>query len=455
MSQLKDDVLAALSRSGNVAQFVSFSPSLAIRHCVMAAAPSDESLIGVRGALEQLLNASADGSINIRSFQPHNSKSSEFIYGVRTVDDAERAILRLAHGDYFTIANETIDINDGGVSGVAIGGLVEFSPDATPRAVENVGATAALPRELALRLLSTVYGFVPSIGYPSDLRVEFSIHPIRRGHRKEHTIIWELEQTEHAPGGFVGRWPNPFSRFLGDKLYGLLIAEALGAPVPRTTVFNRRVAPFTFGVPTGSAERWIRTTPSVQVPGKFTTSRGWKDPFVLIRNEDPADDSISGVLAQDSVQAVFSGAAVIREDSVGQTDLLIEGVRGFGDRFMSGQAAPEQLPTAVVDQLTRLTGLLTSTLGPVRFEWAFDGNQVWVLQLHSGGVVGVGLTIVPGDYTFVERFDVRNGLEALRELIERMRGTTGAIELDGHVGITSHFGDVLRKAGVPSWIKAP
>ena len=46
----------------------------------------------------------------------------------------------------------------------------------------------------------------------------------------------------------------------------------------------------------------------------------------------------------------------------------------------------------------------------------------------------------------------REGLKALRDKIRVNEKGTG-IELIGEVGISSHFGDVLRQAQVPSFIK--
>jgi hypothetical protein len=82
-------------------------------------------------------------------------------------------------------------------------------------------------------------------------------------------------------------WPNRFSRFVGDKVFGLLVADAIGLAVPRTTAVSRKIAPFAFGLSTESCEWWTRTAPTEQVPGKFTTRRGWTDPFDLLRREDP------------------------------------------------------------------------------------------------------------------------------------------------------------------------
>jgi hypothetical protein len=50
-------------------------------------------------------------------------------------------------------------------------------------------------------------------------------------------------------------------------------------------------------------------------------------------------------------------------------------------------------------------------------------------------------------------FEVSDGIEALRELIGRVRGTGEGIVLVGRVGVTSHLGDLLRRAQIPSRIE--
>src|SRR5205085_475757 len=153
-------------------------------------------------------------------------------------------VRRLAASGLYTILNETIDVRDGGVSGVVLGDIIEFAPGDTPRCVEKPG-TAALPREAGTRLLKTVYGFLPAVAaYGHTTRVEFSLHPLRRGSRQDHTIIWELESVGASRAKADVRWPNRFSSFIGDKAFGLLIADLFGLPVPRTTVISRAIAPF-------------------------------------------------------------------------------------------------------------------------------------------------------------------------------------------------------------------
>ncbi|MGF1541812.1 MAG: hypothetical protein ACFCU5_15415, partial [Pleurocapsa sp.] len=390
---------------------------------------------------------SPEHSVNIRSFDPQDPKSREFIYGLKDVSVVKDAVQRLAGEGLYTIINETIDINDGGVSGVLLGDIIEFAPGDTPRCVEKPG-TAALPRQLGLNLLETVYGFLPNLDYSHHTRVEFSIHPLRCGFLRDHTIIWELEDVgvNHALAKI--HWSNRFSRFIGDKVYGLLIASLLNLPVPKTTTISRKVAPFSFGKPTGNEEIWIRTCPNVQVPGKFTTHRGWIDPFHLMATEDPKGDMIASVIAQAGIDAAYSGALMVSEDG----EIIIEGTKGFGEDFMVGIKKRDVLPDKIINLVQVLYEQISSQLGAVRMEWVADDSRVWIVQLHCGATKSSGSIIYPGNPSKYHEFDVEEGLEALRELIYHVNNHNEGILLIGDVGITSHFGDVLRKAEIPSKI---
>ncbi len=443
----KDYKLDRLAERFNVAQFVSFAPSEAEpaqQYCRLANLPENSSFASLSSALEALFARSADGTVNVRSFSETESQSREFLYALKTVDEAASAIKRIAGEGAYTIANETVDISDGGVSGVAMGGLVEFRPDATPRGVERPGF-ASLPTAWATQLFKIVYGFDPGLEASEDARIEFSLHPRARGWRQTNTIFWEYGEIDHIDRAADIRWPNDFSRLIGDKVYGLLVGHIAGLPVPRTTVIPRRVAPFTFGSVTGSAEHWIRTSPFAQVPGKYTTARGWQDPFLLVQNEDPDGAALASVLAQQSVTAEYSGAAIEASDG----ELIIEGAKGTGEGFMQGSVLPQSLPLHVLDAVNATHAELRRSLGSVRFEWVFDGAMVWVVQLHSGGSQSFGRTIVPGEADEWVVFDVKDGLESLRQLVASLAKDTG-IYLNGNVGRTSHIADVVRKAGVPT-----
>ena len=104
-----------------------------------------------------------------------------------------------------------------------------------------------------MALLGTVYGFTPDLdGRPGE-RVEFSLHPLAAGVRQTHTIVWEREPVDAGPLTAGPTWPNRFSRFLGDKAFGLLVADLLGLPVPATTAVGRRVAPSPSAAPPAAA----------------------------------------------------------------------------------------------------------------------------------------------------------------------------------------------------------
>jgi hypothetical protein len=447
MLPLKDEMLRRLAEHANVAQFLSFGPGqeLRQRHSCVRGHPPDHRFATPGDGVDALLALSAGGSVNVRSFQAGAPRGGPFTYGLTRRDDVLAVLRARAAAGLHTIANETVDIDDGGVSGVALGGMVEFAPGDTPRSVERPG-TVALGHGAALALLRTVYGFTPDLDDRPGERVEFSVHPLVAGVRQTHTILWETGPAD--PAALTPRrltWPNRFSRLLGDKAFGLLVADLLGLPVPATTVVGRRVAPFRLGRPTGGGEPWLRTCPAEPVPGRFPTRRGWRDPFALLAAEDPSGADLVAVLAQDGVPARWSGAALPGHDG----GLVVEGVAGFGDDFMLARAAPARLPAQVVDDVRRLGARAAATLGPVRFEWAHDGDQAWVLQLHLAKALASATTIYPGVPSRWRRFDPSRGLEALRDLIASVAPDEG-IEIAGDIGVTSHAGDLLRRAAVPS-----
>jgi hypothetical protein len=447
----KDTILDQLAVRANIAQFVSFSPNLQQRYARIHGYEANYNFASLSDAIEAIIAQSSESSVNIRSFDPNNPKSRDFIYGLKNISEVQNTVQRLASQGLHTIVNETIDICDGGVSGVLIGDVIEFSPDDTPRCVEKPG-TAALQKQLGLKLLEIVYGFKPKLDYPQDVRVEFSIHPLRRGFLHDHTIIWEIENVgvNHSTAKIY--WPNRFSRFIGDKVYGLIIAHLLKFPVPETIVFSRRVAPFRFGEKTGNLEVWIRTCPNVQVPGKFTTQRGWCDPFQLMATEDPHGDMIASIIAQAGIEATYSGGLVVTEKTNNE-EIIIEGTLGFGEKFMTGEKKRSVLPNEILVSVKELYNQVFAKLGAVRMEWVADSKQIWLVQLHCGATKSSGSKIYPGQPKFYHRFEVERGLEELRNLISTIQGTEEGIILVGDVGITSHFGDVLRRAEIPSMIE--
>jgi hypothetical protein len=447
-SSLKDAVLDSLSNHGNVAQFVSLSPSLDIRYSRIIGHSPNWTFVSLRDAITSLLGASVENSVNVRSYHPEHPKSREFIYGIRNVESAVAAVRRLASQGLYTIVNETVNVNDGGVSGVALGDVVEFAPGDTPRCVEKPG-TLSLPRAVALSMLQRVYGFAPTLP-TGRWRIEFSIHPIPRGYRQGHTILWEAARETAMQRAPRVRWPNHFSRFLGDKSFGLLLADCFGFLVPSTVVISRNVAPFSFGHSTGTGETWVRTCPREPVPGKFATLRGWTDPFKLLIEEDPEGKELASILSQEGVRAAFSGASISNE----KHEAIVEGVEGVGSGFMLGQQAAQLLPSKAIKAVRQLMDNLVRIVGgTLKIEWAYDENIIWILQMQQLEHPVLDAVIVSGEATRFRRFDVADGIEQFRDFVAHAKAAGDGVILVGSVGITSHFGDILRRSGVPSRIE--
>ncbi|NIJ28175.1 hypothetical protein FHT00_000103 [Sphingomonas insulae] len=447
----KDRSLDELARVGNVAQFVSFAPEADVppsqTYSRVAGYDENHKFASVSDAAVALLEAAPDRKVNVRSYAPESPRSREFVYGLERVEDVLANVKRLTREGLHVIVNETVDIEDGGVSGVVQSGVIEFAPDDTPRCVEKPGV-ASLPLDLGLRLLETVYGFRPELGTGSG-RTEFSLHPKPRGWKQSRTLLWEYEEGEKDEAMPTMVWPNRFSRHVGDKTYGLLMAHLMGLPVPDTLAICRRLAPFRFGKKTGGRETWIRTCPKEPEPGLFTTHKGWLDPFRLMMEEDPTGERISAVLAQQAVDAQFSGAAVAGADGT----LFIEGIAGEGDVFMLGRRAQEHLPDVIRRDVVARNNQAVSLFGPVRLEWVHDGSTAWIVQMHRGNTVSEATAIVPGERDTWVEFEISSGLEALRAFLPTIDAATGLI-IVGEVGMTSHVADLVRKAGVPTRVRS-
>ena len=138
----KDAILDRLARRHNVAQFISFDADLRQRHACIRGYDRNHRFKSLGEAVGAILDASPEKSVNIRSFEPDRPKSREFVYGRKTTQSVERNLRRLAAEGMLTIVNETVDVNDGGVSGVAFGDLLEFAPGDTPRCVEKPGTAS-------------------------------------------------------------------------------------------------------------------------------------------------------------------------------------------------------------------------------------------------------------------------------------------------------------------------
>lgn len=437
----KDDGLYELAQSHNVASFVSVRSGQEGIH--RGCFPGSYMPADLSDAIDQLLAVSRVKTLNIRTFTSEVSKGMPFTYGLR--DRSKILELVAAHGKngLHCILNETVDTRDSGVSGVSLGGLVEFVPDDTPRGVESPDV-ASLAGSVAQHILRSVYGPGVLIPQQEGVRLEFSVHPYEVGVRQEQVLVWEQEVSRPSSAKPANIWPNRFSRLIGDKTFGLLVADALGCDVPLTTAIARRVSPFSFGRATGVAEVWMRTAPANQAQGKFTTTRGWVDIYDLLASEDP-DGDVAAVLSQQGVPATYSGAAISNGHN-----FLVEGVEGFGDDFMLGVRPPTELPEAVTSAVIESLSALRRRLGvDVSIEWAADSDHVWILQVHVHHT-GENAVLVEGEVNSWVPFAPSDGLEVLRELLLANRDVKLGVILTEPVGRTSHVGDLLRATATPA-----
>jgi hypothetical protein len=448
---LKDDRLDAVAEHHNVAQFVSFGPGAdpRERHRRLRGDPAAVAPAGPGGAVEdavaELLARAPDG-VNVRTFRPDHPKGNPFDYGLTQADDVVALVRSRAAAGYHVVVNETLDVDDGGVSGVLLGDVAELVPGDTPRGVERAGA-AALPRELAERLLEIVYGVAPDWPSGAGRRVELSVHPGPVGYRSRRGVVWEVEDVAGGRPAAAITWPNAFSRLIGDKVFGLLVAHLLGRPVPAALVVPRSLPPFRFGEPTASGQVWTRTAPREPDAGRYPTLPGWTDPFGLMAEVDPAGEHLASLLVQDGVAARHSGAAAY--DPPAGTD-VVEAVTGAGDEFMLGRRRAEATPPDVAGRVREALESLASALGGVRIEWADDGERLWVLQLHR-----TRSAMAPGVFNAGEPaagwlpFAPSAGLGDLRDLLVRAHAEGRGVLVTEPVGVTSHVGDLIRAAGVP------
>lgn len=459
---MKDEKLNTLSANNiaNVAQFISFTPNTKMNAKFVHINNFEYSNeLNAKELIKKLINSAPSKSVNLRSYGIDTMKGNALIFNkkISDIDEIIDKIEKNSLNNKYTIINENIDICDGGVSGVALGNILEFAPKDTPKCVDTEGV-CSLPRELGMKILNKVYGFMPDINFISNFRVEFSIHPSRQGVEKKHTVIWEYEYYDSIENDIKIQWPNRFSKFIGDKAFGLLIADCLGIKVPKTTVISRNIAPFTFGKETGLNEKWIRTCPIIKEPGKYYTGFNWTDPYLLMVQEESkgrANINIASILSQAAVEPIYSGASFIRSDECFD---VIEGVVGKGDEFMIGIKRQDNIPDEIIKKVKKLNNTIRgyhNLLGDVSIEWVFDGINAWVVQLnqlkdtYENNYLDRRI-IVNGSPSKYVKVYVKDGLESLRRKIEKIKDKDVGIELIGNIGVTSHFGDLLRQSKIPS-----
>lgn len=115
---------------------------------------------------------------------------------------------------------------------------------------------------------------------------------------------------------------------------------------------------------------------------------------------------------------------------------------------MLGDIDPQGLPLEIAEMVSAIH-VRSEVLGPVRFEWVFDGKMVWVVQFHRGQTASSEDVVVAGEADAWEHFDPSLGLPALRSFLLGLSAGVG-VNLTRRIGLTSHIADVIRKAGRPA-----
>jgi hypothetical protein len=460
---LRDARMELIASKHNIAPFISLDDRLRVRYARMR--PPQRTVSGAQApnALSELFAKSQSGQVNLRFFAPGQSTGAILESGFRTVDEALRVISQKKIIGGYVIASESIDLHDGGVAGVLSGDIIEFLQGVTPRFVDQCSEFdfPQMMRNVGVPFLRSIYG--PDIEFDAFLpsnRVEFSTHPVNTGTHCKKLVIWDYYNTSVPTiQNIIPFWPNRLSEWLGDKLYGELLAWCMGFKVPRTKAYlhprlwsSERgpivqwVPPdgISFGEVTGNEDIWVRTAPRIPQPGLFPTFNYWRDPIELMLSIDPDGKEIGSCLVQQNVRALYSGSGYCNEDNV-----LVEGVAGSGEGYMLGEKSPEPLPELVANRVVGLGKRVFRSFGPSRFEWAFDGDDDWLLQLNphiETRSYAIGYE-QPG-ISYLE-YDPCRGISQLEMLIKIAQKQGQGILLARPVGLTSHVCEILNHHKVP------
>ncbi len=191
-------MLSRLAAEANVAQFVSFGPGhdLPQRHSCLRGHPPGHRFATAEEAVGALLALAPAGSVNVRSFLAGAPKGGPFSYGLTRRDDVLAVLRARAADGLHTIANETVDV----ARRRRLRGRAGRAGRVRPRGHAPFGRAARhrrpRPRPGHGACCATVYGFTPDLdGRPGE-RVEFSLHPLVAGVRQTHTIVWERERVD-------------------------------------------------------------------------------------------------------------------------------------------------------------------------------------------------------------------------------------------------------------------
>lgn len=466
---LKDDVLQKKVKNGlNVAKFISFAPgeNLSIRHCCINSYElSEEQKKLTPEQLVKLLFEEAEKLVSVRTFKIGQESGNPVFFDQNNLDIVLDIVNKHTKMGYYVIVNEGLHFINSEVSGVMFGSLIEFAPAQSPRCVEKKGATCVLPVKLGLNILKRIYQILTLDKFNPHQRVEFSIYPYKCGVYSQNTIIWEVSEfDENDPNIPVEIpkiiWPNPFSRVLGDKVFGLLVCNFMNYLVPKTIVLNKYFIPFTFGtsIKDNGIEYWCRSCPGERLPGQLPSVNKNFNVFDLMRQAEKLvekESYIPSLIVQEGVKSIYSGSVITTRDG----EIVIEGVKGRGDEFMLGNKVSEFLPSDVIKLVEATSQSIIDhsfISNEIEFEWVYDGKHLWIVQLSVGKNMVSRSIVVEGAVNEYLKFDPSKSASALTDLAEVIRKAkeiNAGISIIGNVGRTSHIVHLLIKEQIPSIIE--
>lgn len=478
----KDYKLKRMMEDGfNIAQVISVDKDTPTEpHVKILKKELDIEGASLRELVQLLIEDTPSHMVNVRTFTDRVNEKTTFRYGMKDVDEVLSAVKDNASKGWNSLINECIDKDDTGVSGIIVDSVTEFSPYATPRDIEKENSRfLTLPTVNAMKILTEVYGnlsdmtSLDKIKFYSSItklqcasktqRIEFSIHPNEVGCFGSRVIIWEASELDDTDMLLIQHRitrPNAFSEMVGDKAFGLLLADSIGAYTPDTEfhikAFGDRYVK-TPAIDLEDVDVWTRTAPTEKQAGRFETEkRRYTEEEI---KELLKQDEIASVLVQEAIDVEYSGSAVLYSNS---GEVSVEGVKGEGDKFMMGVEDDIELPIEVTDTVKEFLWSVDEEygelLGDVKIEWGFDTNgYLYIFQLcnisDAEYIFKLNTNRQDENIEYIEYKLYENGtsLEDFRNFVEEIeKDTTKGIKLFAHIGITSHPCDILRKHNVPA-----
>jgi hypothetical protein len=74
---------------------------------------------------------------------------------------------------------------------------------------------------------------------------------------------------------------------------------------------------------------------------------------------------------------------------------------------MMGEAEPVDLPSNLIKLLDQVHDAARAKLNSILLEWAFEGKDIWIIQLQQEAALSTGSVIVPGAWIDEVTFDPR------------------------------------------------